>query len=262
MAWKMAAAVAGMILLGAGLAAAKGPEARPAGYLDAATAPDTLRILPPAPVAGSPRYEADRETFRRTRALKDGPRWALAVADVDQGAILKDEACALGVELTERNAPKTVAMFRRLGPDLGRAVNTPKDVYKRQRPYLIDEGPICQDRTDALAKSPDYPSGHTSFAWTYGLILAELAPDRATPILVRARAFGESRVVCGVHNASAVEAGRTNASALVAALHGQAAFRRDLEAARREVGEARRRGPAPDPAACAAEAALAAPSPY
>jgi acid phosphatase (class A) len=32
-----------------------------------------------------------------------------------------------------------------------------------------------------------------------GLILAELAPERATPILNRGRAYGESRVVCGVH---------------------------------------------------------------
>ena len=46
-----------------------------------------------------------------------------------------------------------------------------------------------------------------------------------TQILVRARAYGESRIVCGVHNLSAVEAGRTNASALVAALHGSPQFR-------------------------------------
>jgi acid phosphatase (class A) len=79
---------------------------------------------------------------------------------------------------------------------------------------------------------------------------------------VRARAFGESRVVCGVHNMSAVEAGRTNGSILVAALHGSPEFRRDMDAARAEVAAARKRGPAPPPAVCSARAAVEQPSPY
>ena len=95
-----------------------------------------------------------------------------------------------------------------------------------------------------------------------GLILAELAPDRATEILSRARAFGEGRLVCGVHNLSAVEAGRMNASIVVAGLHGNAEFRKDLEVARQEVAAARKAGPAPDPTACAKEAATVAINPY
>jgi acid phosphatase (class A) len=92
--------------------------------------------------------------------------------------------------------------------------------------------------------------------------MAELAPDRSTEILVRAKAFGESRLVCGVHNLSAVEAGRMNASIVVAALHGSPEFRRDMEAVRQEVAAARKAGPAPDPATCAKEAELTAKSPY
>lgn len=259
MAWKIAAvSAAGVLAAGAGLAMARAPD----GYLGQTPAPDTVLILPPAPKPGSIRYEADRDTFRSTRALKDGPRWKMATEDVDQGQFLKFAACAVGVELTPANAPKTVALLKRIGPDIGRATNTPKELYKRQRPFQIDAGPTCQEQSEGLKKSPDYPSGHTTFGWTYGLLLAELAPDRATPILVRARAFGESRVVCGVHNMSAIEAGRTNGSVLVAALHGSAEFRRDMDAARAEVAAARKHGPAPDPEACRARAALEQPSPY
>jgi acid phosphatase (class A) len=255
------AAVAAMAVLTLGAApATKAPP--PKGYLTDATAPNTYTILPAAPLPGSTRYEADRTTFLAMRALKDGPRWALAVNDVDQTTFLKDMSCAVGVELTPQNAPHLAAMLSRARPDIGRAVNVPKDIYKRQRPYLIDEGPICVEKSDSLAASPDYPSGHSTFSWTIGLILAELAPDRATPILVRARAYGESRLVCGVHNMSAVEAGRTNASILVAGLHGSEDFRKDLEAARKDVVAARKAGPAPDPTACAQEAALTAKSPY
>jgi acid phosphatase (class A) len=233
------------------------PPAPPQPYLGAAL-PDTYKILPPAPVAGTTRYEADRTVFLSTRRFKDTPRWSLARADDNSAGIIKDMSCAVGVELTARNAPKTTALLFRTRTDVSRATNQPKDIYKRQRPYLIDEGPICVNKTDDLAKSPDYPSGHNTWGWTIGLLLAELAPDRATEILSRARTFGESRLVCGVHNLSAVEAGRMNGSIVVAGLHGSEEFRRDMDVARKEVAAARKAGPAPDPAMCAEEARLVA----
>ncbi|MDB5464672.1 MAG: acid phosphatase [Phenylobacterium sp.] len=263
MVWKLVMAAAAIATLGAAPAPAQAPMAASTaqGYLGDA-APDTYKILPPAPVAGTTRYEADRAIYLGTRSLKDTPRWGLAQNDVNQLAILKDLSCAVGVELNQANAPKTVALVARVGRDVSRATDRPKDIYKRQRPYLIDEGPICIDKTDALAKSPDYPSGHNTWGWTVGLIMAELAPDRATEILARARAFGEGRLVCGVHNLSAVEAGRMNGSIVVAALHGQEAFRKDLNVVRKEVAAARKAGPTPDPAACAREAEIVAKSPY
>jgi len=215
-------AIAGVCALGF-LGAAQAPAPAPAppvGYL-AANPIDTYRILPPAPVAGTPRYEADRTVFKDTRKLEGGPRWKLAQNDDNSAAIMKDLSCAIGVEITAKNAPTLAAMIPRIGRDSGRLTNLPKDKFKRQRPFLVDDGPICIARPESY----DYPSGHVTWSWTVGLIMAELAPDRATDILVRARAFGESRLVCGVHNLSAVEAGRTNGSVVVAALHGEPAFR-------------------------------------
>lgn len=255
---KLALAVCAAVLIGgAGWAVAR--EDTPKGYL-AAGALDTARILAPAPQPGDARYDADRKTFLATRALKDTPRWSLAQGDVDERKILADFGCALGFTPTPETTPRLVAVLMKLRHDVGDAVTKPKDLYQRRRPYLIDEGPICVDKTDSLAKSPDYPSGHTTWGWTVGLILAEADPEHATDILVRARAFGESRVVCGVHNASAVEAGRTNASALVAALHGSKAFRDDLDAVRAEIAAARAK--AAKPAQCDVEAALVAKTPY
>ena len=251
------AACAAVLIGGAGFAVAR--EDAPKGYL-AAGALDTSKVLAPAPKPGEPRYEADRKTFLASRALKDGPRWKLAQADVDETKILADFGCALGFTPTPETTPKLVALLMKLRYDVRDAVNKPKDLYKRQRPYLIDEGPICVDKTDDLAKSPDYPSGHTTWGWTVGLILAEADPEHATAILVRGRSYGESRVVCGVHNASAIEAGRTNASALVAALHGSKAFRDDLDAVRTEIASAR--AAAAKPAQCDVEAALIAKTPY
>jgi acid phosphatase (class A) len=261
MAWMRGLTVAAALAL-IGAAPLDLAKVLPHGYLTAQTAPDTYRILPPAPVPGTTRYEADRTVFLQTRSLQGSPRWALAQNDINQSLILKDLACSVGVELTRENAPKTTALVFKMGVDIKHAVDTPKDIYKRKRPYLIDEGPICDVKSDSLARSPDYPSGHNTWGWGIGLVMAELVPDRASDILTRARAFGESRLVCGVHNLSAVEAGRLNASIVVAALHGDAQFRRDLDAARSEIAAARKAGPAPDAAACAQEAALISKSPY
>lgn len=242
-------------------APAMAPVTRAPGYLGEA-APDTYAILPPAPKPGDARDRADREIYRASRRYERDPRWAMAQNDANSAGIVKDLACALGVELTPKNAPHTLAMLAKVAPDASRVTNRPKDIYQRPRPYLRDKGPICVPREASLAASPDYPSGHNTWGWTVGLILAELAPDRAAPILTRARAFGENRLVCGVHSLSAVEAGRDNASILVSALHSNAQFRADMDVARAELATARAAGPAPDPAACAHEAEMLAKSPY
>lgn len=256
-----------VVLTGTGVAVAQQAAAPqpplPTGYLTAQTWPDAAKILPPAPASGSLREAKDQQVFKETRAMEGGPRWALAQNDVSSlpQAMLKNFSCAVGVELTPQNAPKLTAMLGRVGLDAGRQVSAVKDVFKRKRPYLIDEGNICVPKTDSLAASPDYPSGHSTWGWSVGLILAEIAPDRATPILSRARAFGESRVICGVHSVSAVEAGRTNGGALIATLHGDPRFRADLDAAREEVA-ALRKAPAAAPASCAVESEMVSKAAY
>jgi acid phosphatase (class A) len=173
--------------------------------------------------------------------LKGDPRWSLATSDADLSPRAGMFACAIGLTLDQTNAPTLQRLLSRVGIDGRGVVDPPKDSFNRPRPYVGVAGdpPICVEKTDSLAKSASYPSGHATISWTWGLILAELAPDRSTEILMRARAIGESRVVCGVHYVSDVEAGRTNGAALVAALHSSPEFRADMEKARAEVAAAR-----------------------
>ncbi len=86
------------------------------------------------------------------------------------------------------------------------------------------------------------------------LILANLEPDRAQPILQRGRAFAESRFICGVHNESAVEAGMLSASATMAVVQTKPEYQADLAAARSELAALRATGQ--QPTGCDAEAAL------
>ena len=229
------------------------------GYLSAAEAPDLLKILPPAPKPGTARYEADRKIFQRTRKLKDTSRWAMALNDDNYSdeAVAKDYSCALGVAFNATDEPHLIRLIARMGADLAHAGSAAKKFYQRKRPFLIGKGATCIVVTPDFAKSYDYPSGHSTYSWALGLVLAELAPDRATQILARARAYGESRVICGVHNASAIEGGRIVGASVVAALHGSPEFRTDLDAARAELQAARAKA-ATSGATCDAENALVA----
>jgi acid phosphatase (class A) len=215
---------------------------------------DARDHLPPPPPKGSEAALRDREIFRATRAMKDTPRWALAKEDNVEERVLDGYACALGVTPSFERNPKLAATLLRMSRDVRSAVAGPKLKYRRPRPYFREEGPICIKRSLGLALSPDYPSGHATWGWSVGLLLAELAPDRREAILARAKAYGESRVVCGVHNMSSVEAGQMNAENLLAALKSSDAFKADLAAARVELDAARAAGPAPDPKRCEAEA--------
>ena len=164
--------------------------ALPSGYLTPETWPDAAKILPLPPTTGSAREAVDQGVFRATRALEGTPRWAMAQDDVPTlpDAVLKGFSCAIGLEVSAQNAPKLNLLLSRVGIDMSRQVSAVKDVFKRKRPYLIEAGKICVPPSVMLDASPDYPSGHSTWGWSISLILAELAPARAPPILNRGRA--------------------------------------------------------------------------
>ncbi|QUD86002.1 acid phosphatase [Phenylobacterium montanum] len=250
--------------LGIALILAAGP-ALAGGYLAPGAAPDAARILPPPPAPGSGRAAEDRAVFEATRALKGQPRWDLAVSDADLAAdtALEKFACALGVRIMPSSAPALSRILARSEDDAEAVYGPAKKAFARPRPFTApgeEAAPLCVTRTPELARSFSYPSGDATLGWAWGLILAELAPSRSSEILMRARSIGESRVVCGVHNPSDVEASRTAGAALVAALHANAEFRADMDKARAEVTAVLA---APHGAEqCSVQDAAAAKSPY
>ncbi|WP_454718078.1 acid phosphatase [Caulobacter segnis] len=238
-----------------GCATLSGDAATPNRYL-AKSAYDARDHLGPPPAKGSPEAEKDRQIFRATRALQGTPRWTLAQADNVEENVMDGFSCALGFTPTKESNPKLAAMLLRVSGDVRSAVAGPKMKYLRARPFRSEKGALCIKPGLGFSLSPDYPSGHSTWGWTVGLILAEAAPDRAEAILARARGFGESRIVCGVHNASSVEAGKRNAENLFAALWASDAFKADLAGVRAELDAARAKATPPDPARCTAQANL------
>ncbi len=257
----VAAVVASLALLAALPAAAQSgiTVSRPpvvSGYLKPEQRPDHTVFLPPPPAPESVLGAADMGVYRATRALEGSARWQLAAhdADIAQRDLFADFKCSVGVDLGAVQAPAVTRLLTRASADLFPLVGASKDYYKRPRPYLVEEAPLCIVPSEELTRGGSYPSGHSAAGWLYALLLAETAPDHASAILARGRAFGESRVVCGVHYLSDIEGGRTLATALVAALSGSTEFAADLTAARSELAALRANGARGDATACANEA--------
>jgi acid phosphatase (class A) len=222
--------------------------------------PDSLGLLPPPPAEGSAAKAADVEAYQTTRSLRDTARWQLASQDADltfpnaAGTF----SCAVGAPITEAETPRLYTLLRRTLADGGAATRAAKGSYKRTRPFVEFSEGSCSPGDEAyLRNDGSYPSGHSSLGWTWTLLLAELAPDRDDAILARGFAYGQSRVVCGVHWQSDVSAGRVMGAGVVARLHNDPAFRADFEAARQEL-DAVRAKQLPPSRDCAAEAAALA----
>lgn len=267
-----AAAILAVVVLAmtAGCAGLQGPapsaapveirDGRVVGYLAPGSHPDSLALLPPPPAPNSAALALDEETRKASRALQGTARWDLAARDADLNA---PEAagifsCALGVPITAGETPHLFRLLWRSLADAALATRAAKNHYRRSRPFAVHDSPICTpDQKAHLLGNGSYPSGHTTLGWTWALILAEVAPERADAILSRGLAYGRNRIVCNVHWASDVQAGLILGAGVAARLHADPAFRADLEAARGEVAALRARGAKPTQD-CRAEAAALA----
>ena len=239
------------------------PEVRAgvlAGYLADDQLPDSLALLPPPPAPGSAGFAHDQAVAQAAYALRDTPRWQQAIidADLDFPQAAGIYTCALGTQISVEQTPHTYLLLRRLRSDASNATRAAKNHYQRPRPFVTNQQGLCTpEGHDGLASNGSYPSGHTAIGWAWALVLAELAPQHSDAILARGRSYAESRMVCNVHWNSDLIGGRHMASAVVARLHAEPAFLRDMAAARQELAAQYAKGE-PLPKHCADEAAALA----
>lgn len=192
-------------------------------------------LIGPAPGAESARAAADRLAMhpqvseeRLAQARADQP-WSPWVA----------MAPVFGDTFTEARLPRTARVFQDVLRGLSPAIGAAKDANNRRRPLRDDPSVLqCDPLDERTLNQSSYPSGHAAGGWAWALVMAELVPSRADAILQRGRDYGDSRVVCGFHYPSDVEASRMLGAAVIARLHADAQFRRDMEAARRELARA------------------------
>ena len=266
--------IAGLFSLGTGLAGCTSTAPEPEqvaeiypgilqGYLPMDDPLLSVEFVPPAPAPDSPRQVKDDAVVAQMLPLRGSARWDLAIADAELSFPGAAEAfsCALGIRVTEAATPDLYMLLRRTLADLGISTSSAKKAYQRERPFMVNGEPMCTpEEEDKLRKDGSYPSGHTAIGWGWGLILSELAPERAEALIARGRSFGESRNVCNVHWRSDIIAGRMAGAAAVARLHTNAEFLTAMAAAREDIERARAGGLTPE-RDCAWEASALAEMP-
>ena len=77
-----------------------------------------------------------------------------------------------------------------------------QDIYGSSRPVQVAPNRLNQfDPTSVagLTTNPSFPSGHTTYAYTDGILLAMLSPSLYQSSVLRASEYGNSRIVLDVH---------------------------------------------------------------
>ncbi|WP_342320965.1 acid phosphatase PhoC [Kosakonia sp. BYX6] len=207
-------------------------------YLKNAQAIDSLALLPPPPEVGSIAFLNDQAMYEQGRMLRNTERGKQAAEDANlsSGGVANAFSSAFGTPITEKDAPQLHKLLTNMIEDAGDlATRGAKQKYMRIRPFAFYGVPTCNTKEqDELAKNGSYPSGHTSIGWATALVLAEINPQRQDQILKRGFDLGQSRVICGYHWQSDVDAARIVGSAVVATLHTNPAFQQQLQKAKDE----------------------------
>jgi acid phosphatase (class A) len=216
----------------------------PAGYLKTGMNLDGAAIVGPPPTPDSPRGKADQATFEATRALAGTPAWDKAIADADLSGAhgFKSFSCAAGVTISPQATPTLTTLLLRMTDDAATLYQPAKAAFQRSRPPVGNTKPICVPREKWIETDGSYPSGHGLIGWSWALVISEVAPEHASAVLARGREFGDSRIICGVHYQSDIEAGRYLGSAMVSRLHQDPTFMSDLEKAKAEVAASKASG--------------------
>ena len=161
-------------------------------------------------------------------------------AKLDIDHVLANFSPCMGAVLSRTTTPTIAHMLAGL-VNL-EATTTAKDYYMRVRPFvLFNEPSLTPEDEPYLRGNGSYPSGHACFGWAVALILAEINPDRQNEIFKYGYEFGQSRVICGVHFQSDVDAGRLMGAATVARLHADKEFMKTLEKAKKEFSKVARK---------------------
>ncbi len=197
---------------------------------------DSLALLGEPPAEGSPLFAYDEAMYREGLELRGTPRGEQAVRDADMRNYSVMFSEAFGLELSKQGTPEIWRLLKRLSKEGGALCRQAKKRYQRPRPFVRYNASSCYPSFDEKIRNDgSYPSGHAMRGWSFALVLAELNPARKEIILRRGWEFGQSRVVCGCHWQSDVDASRKLAAGMVAALHGNPEFIRQMARAKGEM---------------------------
>lgn len=207
-------------------------------YFTTKEMPDLTKIItPPEPTSPQFTYDIQRYFWGKSVRINNPERSAIAVRDAvyGLGTIIREFSVPFGLEISKRDTPAIYKVLELSLATCDSICTLPKDYWHRTRPFVyFGEHSLTPDHEDALRKNGSFPSGHSILGWSAALLLSEINPETADTLMARGYMYAESRVVCGVHWQSDIDAGRLAASIAYAKLHTSERFLQDMAEARAE----------------------------
>ena len=191
---------------------------------------DLTAILPPPPANDSAETNKEVGEVLMIQVTRTPAMVERAKAD-DEEEVWRF-ADVLGSKFDKAALPKTAAFFDRIAATEGAVVDPAKKVFKRPRPYLLND--LVKPVIDP-SKSGSWPSGHATVGTMMGIVLSNMVPEKRAAIMARAREFGENRVVAGMHYPSDVDEGRVAGSVIAQTIMQLDEFKAEFEASKTEL---------------------------
>jgi len=199
---------------------------------------DVAGMIQPPPRFNTPAYEADVAAAERWFVLRDPDRVGRAVKDMCNRNYLERLSGVLGVSLDAEVMRETRAVLMRMKALSEKSVAPVKAGLDRERPWrMMGHPPVCTGEGSPVGHS--YPSGHATWAWLAGYVLADALPHREKALLVVAADYSESQEVCLLHWHSDIVAGQLSAQVIHRALTRRPAYQSALNRIRNEYLDAR-----------------------
>jgi acid phosphatase (class A) len=198
--------------------------------------------MPAPPAFDSPEFSNDIVRYCwGKRQRQNEKRLAQAIADAewdDHAKAYLQWKDAFGLEINETNTPEIWKLMETSLATTDPMRKETKAFYKRQRPFDRYDESMPSHEENKLRGDGSYPSGHSLRGWTISLLLAQIAPERASLIFSRGWDYCNSRVIVGAHWQSDVDASRTAASVGFCALQGSKEFITQMKKAQKEYKKA------------------------
>ena len=193
---------------------------------------DASRYLPPPPSRGSADEKAEFQELKAIAARSTPEEFSDAARDA------KDETpdifnAAIGFDIAAK--PATFKLLQLVAEEEETDSKLAKTYFHRPRPYSVDASiKTCEPVKPGKAAN-SYPSGHSTLAFSMGVVLASLVPEKSQAVLARASDYAEHRLVCGVHYRSDIVAGQQFGTILALRLMQNPVFRAQMDLAKAEL---------------------------
>ncbi|MBQ0163766.1 MAG: phosphatase PAP2 family protein [Bacteroidales bacterium] len=222
----------------------------PQGFLSADELPDAMQILPAPPQPYTAAFYNDYYYYNWGKEQrKDPARAEQASFDYFHKQYNSIGLCfeeAFGKTISEESSPELTLLLQRMMINAKALFLDTKEHYKRVRPFeQFNEPSLIQERGEADGEvgTWSFPSGHTLRAFCTAQILSEINPQATAQLMERARSYAESRLICGHHYKSDVDASIMLAGALIARLHACKEFQQQMEKAKAEFTQVKKQLP-------------------